>query len=66
MTKAEADVEAQKIFRDAAKKEVAVYEQMRKNGWKPRGLDGEPPPEVKAIDDECRRKIKELAAQIDE
>lgn len=66
MTKKEADKIAMTIFDDTSEKVHAAYEQLRKQGWKPQTLDGETPPEVKAIEDECRRKIKELAAQIDE
>ena len=66
MKKAEADRIADKIFAEAVEKKAALYKELEARGWKQIGLDGPTPPEIKAIDDECRRKIKELAAQIDE
>jgi hypothetical protein len=66
MTKTEADKIAHQIFADAVRKTETAYKELEARGWKQIGLDGPTPPEIKAIDDECRRKIKELAAQIDE
>ena len=66
MTKEGADKIAITIFEKTSEKVHAAYEQLRKHGWKSQTLDGGTPPEVKAIENECRRKIKELAAQIDE
>lgn len=66
MTRQEARNEAIKAFDRASQQRYAAYEQLRSQGWNPRGLDGEVPPEIKAIDDECRRKIQELAAQIED
>ena len=64
--KAEADKIALQIFEDAARKTKVARDRLFASGWIPHGLDGESHPELKAIDDECRRKIQELAAQIED
>lgn len=66
MTKKEADKMAFALFDEYNTMRDNKYIELKSRGWEPVGLDGPIHPEIKAIDDECHCKIKELAAQIDE
>ena len=67
MKKTEADKIARQIFAEAADKTITVLKELNKAGkMKHRGIDGEKPPEIRAIDEKLDRMIKELADQIDD
>ena len=64
--KAEADNIAKRLLGECAQKTLEIMDKLKQNGWTPKGLDDPDPPEIKALDDECRQKLKELVAQIEE
>ena len=65
MNKAQADIEAKKIFDEAAKKSEKIIEEAKKNGTWQMGLDSNNGL-FKELDEETQGKLKVLASMIDE
>lgn len=65
MNKAQADIEAKKIFEEAAKKSEKIIEEAKNNGSWQKGLDSNNGL-FKELENETKEKLRVLASMIDE
>ena len=65
MNKQQADIEAKKIFEEAAKKSEKIVEEAKKNGTWKKGLDSNNSL-FEELNKETKEKLKTLASMIDE